>query len=127
DAVLANLVGYGDIVLSSRNIYGGAYQLLHDWYGKKSNLDVAVHWFDGTTAESFEQALRAVERQESARLAQGRRIYVYLESPCNPHGYVLDVAGISRISHHSGWTVICDTTVGTPMLARVLRRRDPSE
>src|SRR5205085_2270341 len=61
DAILSHLVGYGDIVLSSRNIYGGAYQLLHDWYGKKSNLDVAVHWFDGTTAEAFAASLRAVQ------------------------------------------------------------------
>jgi O-acetylhomoserine (thiol)-lyase len=127
DAILSHLVGYGDVVLASRNIYGGAYQLLHDWYGKKSNLDVAVHWFDGTTAEHFERALRAVETAERERLAGGRQIYVYLESPCNPHGYVLDVAGISRIAHRSGWNVICDTTVGTPILARVLRRSDPAE
>ena len=38
DATLANLVGYQDVVLSSRNVYGGTYQLLHDWYGKHSNL-----------------------------------------------------------------------------------------
>jgi hypothetical protein len=30
DATLAHLVGYQDIVLSSRNVYGGTYQLLHD-------------------------------------------------------------------------------------------------
>jgi O-acetylhomoserine (thiol)-lyase len=42
DATLANLVGYQDVVLASRNVYGGTYQLLHDWYGKQSNLDVAV-------------------------------------------------------------------------------------
>ena len=41
DATLSHLVGYQDVVLSSRNIYGGAYQLLHDWFGKASNLDIA--------------------------------------------------------------------------------------
>ena len=50
DATLAHLVGYQDIVLSSRNVYGGTYQLLHDWYGKRGNMDVAVEWFDGYTA-----------------------------------------------------------------------------
>jgi hypothetical protein len=35
DAIMSHLVGYQDIILSSRNIYGGTYQLLHDWYGKK--------------------------------------------------------------------------------------------
>ena len=44
---LANLVGARDIILSSRNVYGGTYQLLHDWYGKRSNLDTVIAWFDG--------------------------------------------------------------------------------
>jgi O-acetylhomoserine/O-acetylserine sulfhydrylase-like pyridoxal-dependent enzyme len=61
------------------------------------------------------------------RLAKGRRIYVFLESPCNPHGYVLDVAAISRVAHDKGLTVICDSTVGTPILHRPLRRPDPME
>lgn len=127
DSTLAHLVGYQDIVLASRNIYGGVYQLLHDWYGKRSNLDVAVHWFDGFTAEDFTAALDAVKGATSARLAAGRKIYVYLESPCNPHGHVLDVAGISRAAHAEGLTVICDSTVGTPFLHPVLRRDDPAE
>jgi cystathionine beta-lyase/cystathionine gamma-synthase len=60
-------------------------------------------------------------------LTAGRKIYVYIESPCNPHGYVLDVAGISRLAHESGHTIICDATVGTPFLQPVLRRDDPME
>src|SRR5262249_11295611 len=51
DATLSHLVGYQDIILSSRNIYGGAFQLLHDWFHKPSNLDVAVCFFDGYTEE----------------------------------------------------------------------------
>ena len=50
---------------------------------------------------------------------------MFLESPCNPHGYVLDVAGICRLAHEQGLTVICDATVGTPVLQPVLRRDDP--
>ena len=127
DATLANLVGYQDIVLSSRNIYGGVYQLLHDWYGKRSNLDVAVEWFDGFTAEDFTTALSRVKEAQADRLARGRKIYVYLESPCNPHGHVLDVAGIARAAHAAGLIVICDATIGTPFLQPVLRREDPME
>ena len=48
-------------------------------------------------------------------------------SPCNPHGYVLDVPAICRAAHASGLTVICDATVGTPFLQPVLRRDDPAE
>ena len=127
DAVLAHLVGYRDIVLASRNVYGGAHQLLHDWYGKRSNLDIAVRFFDGTGVADFEAALASVQDELGDRIAQGRRIYVYLESPCNPHGYVLDVPGISRVAHAAGIEVICDATVGTPFLHPVLRRDDPRE
>jgi cystathionine beta-lyase/cystathionine gamma-synthase len=127
DAILSHVVGYRDIILSSRNIYGGAYQLLNDWYGKPSNLDIAVHWFDGYTANSFDAALLDVKAAAADRLAEGRQIYVYLESPCNPHGYVLDVPGICRSAHAAGLTLICDSTIGTPMLHPVLRRDDPAE
>jgi len=40
---------------------------------------------------------------------------------------VLDVPAICRTAHEQGLTVLCDSTVGTPMLARVLRRDDPME
>jgi O-acetylhomoserine/O-acetylserine sulfhydrylase-like pyridoxal-dependent enzyme len=127
DAALSHLVGYRDIVLSSRNVYGGTHQLLIDWYGKKSNLDVAVHWFDGCTADDFVAALAQLRERERERLADGRQIYVFLESPCNPHGYVLDVPGICRAAHEQGLTVLCDSTVGTPILSRVLRRQVRAE
>ena len=127
DSTLAHLVGYQDIVLANRNVYGGTHQLLSDWYGKKSNLDVDVRWFDGFTVEAFSQALSDLQTDCAERLAAGRQIYVYLESPCNPHGYVLDVPGICRTAHASGLNVICDSTVGTPWLQPVLRRDDPVE
>ena len=127
DATLANLLGYEDVVLASRNVYGGTYQLLHDWYGKRSNLSVAVEWFDGESAEAFAAQLAELERRHAARLAQGRQIYVYLESPCNPHGNILDVPAICRAAHAKGLTVICDATVGTPVLQRLLQRTERSE
>ncbi len=127
DATLANVVGYQDIVLASRNVYGGTYQLLHDWYGKQSNLDVAVCWFDGFTEDAFRAALSKAQQDYAGRLAAGRHIYVFIESPCNPHGHVLDVPGICRVAHESGLTVICDATVGTPILQPVLQRPDPLE
>ena len=127
DTTLANLVGAQDVVLASRNVYGGTYQLLHDWYGKKSNLDVAVEWFDGFTVEDFRRALEGVRAKHRTRLERGRHVYVFIESPCNPHGYVLDVPAICRAAHERGHTVIVDATVGTPVLQPVLRREDPLE
>ena len=127
DCVLSHLVGHRDVVLSSRNVYGGTYQLLHDWYGKKSNLDIALEWFDGATVDGFRAALDVARAAHADRLAEGRRIYVYLESPCNPHGDVLDVPAITKAAHEEGMLVVCDSTIGTPFLQPVLRREDPAE
>ncbi|MGH8210327.1 MAG: aminotransferase class I/II-fold pyridoxal phosphate-dependent enzyme, partial [Steroidobacteraceae bacterium] len=127
DATLANLLGHEDIVLASRNVYGGTHQLLHDWYGKRSNLDIAVECFDGEDADAFASRMHEVESQYSERIAKGRQVFVYVESPCNPHGYVLDVPGICRIAHAKGLTVICDATMATPYLQPTLRRPDKIE
>lgn len=127
DALLANLVGYEDVLLVSRNIYGGSYQLIQDWYGKRSNLNAAVEWFDGYEEEIFAQRLLEVEKKYQDRIRDGRKIYVYLESPCNPHGNVLDVPAISKVTHAHNWLIIVDETVGTPFLHPSLKRDDESE
>jgi len=127
DAALSHLLGYQDIVLSSRNIYGGSFQLLHDWFHKPSNLDVAVEFFDGYTADDFTAALARVREQHADRLQIGRQIYVFIESPCNPHGYVHEVAAICEAAHREGLTVILDSTVGTPFLLQPFRRDDPAQ
>ena len=101
DGILSHLVGRDDIILSSRNIYGGSYQLLHDWYAKSAKLGVALYWFDGYDQKAFSIALEEVKKNEEERLKLGRKILIYLESPCNPHGYVLDVGGISRVAHQA--------------------------
>src|SRR4030095_13060108 len=77
DATLSHLVGYQDIILSSRNIYGGAFQLLHDWFRKPSTLDVAVQFFDGYDVQAFQEALRSIRAEFSQRLQHGRQIYLY--------------------------------------------------
>lgn len=124
DGLLSHLLGRDDIVLASRNIYGGSYQLLQDWYRKSSNLNVAVEWVDGYDADTFAAAMDTIATKHAERIAAGRKIYVYMESPCNPHGYVLDVAEISRAAHDRGWQVVVDTTVGTPFLHPVLKTGD---
>lgn len=127
DGVLSHVLGNRDILVVSRNIYGGSYQLINDWYGKKSNLDIAIRWVDGFTGADFEKAIDEVEDVYADRLAEGRQIYIYLESPCNPHGLVLDVPEICRAAHVRRSTVIVDTTVGTPFLCPVLRQDTPEE
>jgi len=127
DAVLAHLLGAGDVLITSRNIYGGAHQLIHDWYAKPGNLEIGVETFDGCTADDFLAAWQRARTAYRDRLSAGKRAYVYLESPCNPHGYVLDVPAICRVAHAEGLRVILDATVGTPFLCRPIQRDDPAE
>ena len=74
DGLLSHLLGYSDIVLASRNVYGGTHQLLQDWFGKRANLNVAVDWFDGFDGSSFELALENAEAEYADRIAEGRKI-----------------------------------------------------
>jgi cystathionine beta-lyase/cystathionine gamma-synthase len=127
DAVLAHVLGRDDIIITSRNIYGGAYQLINDWYAKAGNLEISVEMFDGYSADEFSACLERTKQKHAARIAEGRKIYVYLESPCNPHGYVVNVPTICRRAHAEGITVVLDATVGTPFLCQPLQREDPAE
>jgi cystathionine beta-lyase/cystathionine gamma-synthase len=127
DGVLSHLLGRDDVLITSRNIYGGAHQLIHDWYAKPANLEIAVETFDGYGGDDFQECWRRAQAKHADRLAAGRRAYVYLESPSNPHGYVLDTPEICRRAHAEGLRVILDATVGTPFLMRPLQRSDPAE
>lgn len=127
DSTLSHLLGRDDILITSRNIYGGAHQLIHDWYCKSSNLEVAVESFHGCTGANFQACWEEVQVKYADRLAEGRKAYLYLESPCNPHGYVLDVPEMCRLAHEAGIRVILDATVGTPFLVRPLQRENPLE
>ena len=127
DSILSHLLGYQDIVIASRNVYGGTHQLLHDWFGKKSNLDIRLEFFDGYSGKEYASFLKKIQKKYSKELKDGKHIYTFIESPCNPHGYVLDVAAITKLSHENEIDVICDATVGTPFLTQNLQKDDPME
>ena len=127
DGVLAHLLGRDDVLITSRNIYGGAHQLIHDWYAKPGNLEIAVESFDGYGVDDFEACWQTARKKHADRFAAGRKAYVFIESPCNPHGYLLDVPEICRRAHQYGARIILDSTVGTPFLVQPLQREDPQE
>lgn len=126
DGALSHVLGRDDVLISSRNIYGGAHQLIHDWFAKPGNLEIAVETFDGYGAAEFEACWQNVQQKYADRFAAGRKAYVYLESPCNPHGDVLDVPNICRAAHAAGLRVMLDATVGTPFLSQPLQQLDPA-
>src|SRR5205085_12426460 len=72
-------------------------------------------------------ALGAIREKYAERIRAGRLIYLYLESPCNPHGYVLDVPAVCHAAHDQDLTVILDATVGTPFLTQPMRCELPAE
>ncbi len=129
DAGLSHVLGREDILITSGHIYGGAHQLIHDWFAKPSNLNIGVETFHGETAADFYNCLQMTKSKYHERLTTNPyvNIYVYLESPCNPHGYVLDVPGICKAAHEHGLRVILDSTVGTPFLSQPLERIDLAE
>ncbi|MGK0374661.1 MAG: cystathionine beta-lyase/cystathionine gamma-synthase [Arenicella sp.] len=127
DATLSHVLGHEDILIASQNIYGGAHQLIHDWFAKPSNLNIAVAQFSGEDSIAFVETLAKVKRKYAERLAAGKQIYLYIESPCNPHGYVLDVPELCRLAHQAGVRVILDATVGTPFLVQPLQRENTDE
>lgn len=124
DATLSHVLGRDDVLITSKHLYGGAHQLIHDWFAKPGNLAIGDERFDGSGAESFLEALKRARTTYADRLAEGRQVYLHLESPCNPHGYMLDVPAICRAAHAEGVRVILDATVGTPFLLQPLRHED---
>ncbi len=127
DAILTHLIDFEDIIISSRNTYGGTYQLLVDLFARKNKQKVTLEWFDGYTGEEFAALLEQVKYKNRLALERHCNILIYLESPCNPHGYVLDVPEICKIAHQAGCRVVLDATVGTPFLNKPLMRDDPEE
>lgn len=121
DAVLANVLNNKDILIVSRNIYGGVHQLLVDHYAKKDKWGIQLEWFDGYSVGEFEKFFEEVRSKYQQQIDNGQKVHVYLESPCNPHGYVLDVPGICNIAHKNDALVMLDSTLATPILIQPLK------
>ncbi|WP_334064624.1 trans-sulfuration enzyme family protein [Alteromonas genovensis] len=124
DAMLSNVLSHGDVLIVSRNVYGGVYQLLHDFFARENRMDIQIAWFDGYDKESFADFMAHTKHQHSERLNSGASMHVYIESPCNPHGYVLDVPGISEHAHAEGALVMLDSTLATPVLHQPLQHKN---
>ncbi len=127
DALLSNRIKRDEVVIASRNVYGGTYQLLHDWFAREDRLNIHLEWFDGQTGEDFAELLAEVETRHADVLARQSEIFIFLESPCNPHGYVVDYPAICRVAHEKGHVVALDSTVATPFLQKPLQHEDRAE
>lgn len=124
DACLSNVLSHGDVLIVSRNVYGGVYQLLHDYFARSNRMDIQIAWFDGYDAQSFAEFMQQTKTEHASRLNNGAKMHVYLESPCNPHGYVLDVPGICELAHAQDALVMLDSTLATPVLHQPLQHKN---
>ena len=122
DSLLSHILSKNDIIIVSRSVYGGTYQLLHDFYSKEDKMNIKIEWFDGYSGDEFKLFLNKTLKDNSEKIGSGSKVHIYIESPSNPEGYVLDVPEISKISHAKGLQVSLDATVATPFLYKPLQR-----
>ncbi len=76
DAVLSHVLGRDDILITSRNIYGGAFQLIHDWSAKPAepgDRASRVLTATGRADDFFWRRRAACETKYADRLATGRK------------------------------------------------------
>ncbi|WP_431279979.1 O-acetylhomoserine aminocarboxypropyltransferase/cysteine synthase family protein [Leifsonia poae] len=99
----ASLVGAGDHIVSSANLYGGSI----------TQLDVTLRRFgvDTTFVQSSDPADYAAAITDKTKL-------VFAETIANPSGEIADIEGLAEVAHAAGIPLIIDSTIATPYLNR---------
>ena len=98
-----NIARAGDHIVSSRNIYGGTYNLFDNTL-RDQGIDTT--FVDPSNPKNFEKAIR-----ENTKL-------LYTETLGNPNSDVADIEGIAAIAHKHGIPLIVDSTFTTPYKLR---------
>ncbi|MCL1832570.1 MAG: O-acetylhomoserine aminocarboxypropyltransferase/cysteine synthase, partial [Oscillospiraceae bacterium] len=100
---IVNLAVAGDEVVSSRNIYGGAMNLLGVTLKR---LGITIKFVDPDDLSAWEAAIN-----DKTRL-------LFTELIGNPHANVSDIQAIADIAHKHGVPFMVDGTFNTPYLCR---------
>ena len=100
-----NITQTGDHIVSSKNIYGGTFNLLKHTLPRDG---VETTFVDPSDPSNFEAAI-----QENTKL-------VFFETFGNPNADLPDFEAISKIAHAHNLPVIVDNTFATPYLFRPL-------
>lgn len=103
DYAFRNILGAGDHIVSSRNIYGGTFNLLSNTYE-----EIGIH-------TTFVNAHNLTEVEEAM---QDNTKAVFVESLGNPNSDIVDMDAIAEIAHRHGVPLIVDSTFATPYLFR---------
>ncbi len=99
----ASLVGAGDHIVASANLYGGSI----------TQLDVTLRRFGVET--TFVQSSHA---EDYAAAITDRTKVLFAETVANPSGEIADIEGLAGVAHAAGIPLIIDSTIATPYLNR---------
>jgi cystathionine beta-lyase/cystathionine gamma-synthase/homoserine dehydrogenase len=98
-AVLQAYLKPGDEVVTTTDVYGGTWRLLHRVF---QPLGCVIRQVDASDLEAVAAAV------------SNRTRLVWIESPTNPRLLVCDIAAIARIAHERGALLVADNTFATP-------------
>jgi methionine-gamma-lyase len=98
-AVILQLCGSGDHLVSSRTIYGGTYAFMKNFLRR---FQIEVSFVDITDLDAVSAAIRPETKM------------IYCESVSNPLLEVADIRGLSAISKSNGFPLVVDNTF-TPL------------
>src|SRR6202790_4162885 len=100
---IANLLGQGDEIVASKNLYGGTYTQFDVSFRR---LGINTVFVDPDDPENFRRAITARTR------------VLYGETIGNPRMNVLDISAIAAIAHENNLPLVIDNTFASPYLCR---------
>lgn len=98
-----NIARAGDHIVSSKNIYGGTYNLFANTLAEQG---LETTFVDPSEPSSFEKAIKPNTK------------LIYAETLGNPNSDILDIEAAAEIAHRHGIPLIIDSTFATPYLLR---------
>ncbi|MBE1283122.1 MAG: O-succinylhomoserine sulfhydrylase [Rhodobacteraceae bacterium] len=107
NGALTSMLKAGDHVVSAKALFGSCLYILENIL---SRYGVEVTFVDGTDLDAWRQAVRPDTRA------------VFFESMSNPTLEVIDVAGVAKIAHAVGATVVVDNVFSTPVFSRAIEQ-----
>ncbi len=103
---LLSLVKQGDEIVSSSEIYGGTYTLLH--YTLR-NLGIKTFFVNPHNPNNFQKAITPKTK------------LIYIESLSNPNLKVPDIQQIAQIAHQNSIPLVVDNTIPSPYLCNPIQ------
>ncbi len=103
---LGALLGSGDRVVASRNLFGANVAVLDEVLPR---WGVETVFVDGSDLDQWRSAL-----------AQPAKA-VFFETPSNPMQELVDIEAVCGLAHAAGATVVVDNVFGTPVFSKPMR------